>query len=213
MVKKLKNLDPIVHVFFLIAIIVLFSGHFFLDRRVGKISISLEKVKSQVLDKGGLKVSGDGLSLSQVDNLIATAIATISGVPRAVVQKISLQKQVTYIPMGDEASTTETDWMDIEGTQISIDAAADYGQGAQISWEASLKVANGNGQAFARLWDDTNKIAVVGSEISTTSNSDFVHQSTGDLIFWNGRNLYKIQIKSLNGFEVTYSNGRIKIRY
>ena len=89
----------------------------------------------------------------------------------------------------------------------------DYGDGAKVSWEASLKVAHGNGKAFARLWDDTNKIAVDFSELTTTDNVDFEQVTSKYLPFWRGRNLYKVQIKSLNSFEVTYSGGRIKISY
>ena len=103
--------------------------------------------------------------------------------------------------------------MDIEAAEVYIDLENDYGKDAKVSWEASLKVAHSNGQAFARLYDDTNKIVVLESEISTTNNADFEQTSSSNLSFWKGRNLYKVQIKSLNSFEVTYSGGRIKISY
>jgi len=36
---------------------------------------------------------------------------------------------------------------------------------------------------------------------------------SGGLSFWAGNNLYRVQLKSLNGFEVTFGSGRIKIIY
>ena len=89
----------------------------------------------------------------------------------------------------------------------------DFSQTAYVTFEASLKVADGNGQAFARLFDATHGIAVDGSEISTTNNADFKFVGTNKLNLWNGKNLYKVQLKSLNGFVITYSGGKIKIVY
>jgi len=76
-----------------------------------------------------------------------------------------------------------------------------------------LKVDHGNGQVFVRLWDDTNKITVNGSEMSTVNNADYKLVTTGDIPFWQGRNLYKVQIKSLNSFVVSYTGGKIRISY
>jgi hypothetical protein len=66
---------------------------------------------------------------------------------------------------------------------------------------------------FARLYDSTNKIAVSGSELTTINNVSYQHVSSPQLALWRGRNLYKVQVKSLNGFEITYSGGKIKITY
>ena len=81
------------------------------------------------------------------------------------------------------------------------------------SHEASLKVAHANGTAFARLFDVTHGIGVSGSEISTTNNAVPKLATSGNLNLWAGRNLYRVQIKSLNSFEITFSEGRIKIGY
>ena len=105
------------------------------------------------------------------------------------------------------------DWVDVTDSGVYIDLENDYGSGAKVSWETSLKVAHGNGKAYARLWDDTNKIAVDFSELSTEDNVDFTQVTSKYLPFWRGRNLYKVQIKSLNSFEVTCSGGKLKIVY
>ena len=121
--------------------------------------------------------------------------------------------QTTYLPLGSTASSTSTDWYTIDDSSSYIDINNDFSGDPYVTFEASLKVKHGNGHAFARLWDDTNKVAVNGSEISTQNNEDYQLVKSGQLYLWNGNNNYKIQLKSLNGFEVTYTNSKIKIVY
>ena len=146
---------------------------------------------------------------------MARAVATLSAnqVTKPQTNSSSLKGETTYIPLSGSFSTTSTDWYDLQGVEAYIDLEKEYGKGATVSWEGSLKVAHGNGQAFARLFDTTHGIAVSGSEISTTNNSDLKLVTSGNLNLWAGRNLYRVQIKSLNSFEVTYGGGKIKIAY
>jgi len=121
--------------------------------------------------------------------------------------------QTVYLPITGPFGTTSTSWYDIPGTEFYLDYARDYGTDAYANWDVNLKIAHGNGTAYARLYDATNNIAVNGSEVSLSGNSDLEQISSGQLSFWNGRNLYRVQIKSLNGYEATFGSGRIKIRY
>jgi hypothetical protein len=154
--------------------------------------------------------------LKVVNDAVSQAIASMSSLPK---EKI-IEKEVTsstpktsYIDMGTTYTTASTDWYTIDDTAIYIDLINEYGVNAKVSWEVLLKVAHANGQAYARLWDDTNKIAVNGSELTTINNSSYQLVSSGNLPFWRGRNLYKIQIKSLNSFEVTITGAKIKVMY
>ena len=54
---------------------------------------------------------------------------------------------------------------------------------------------------------------LLANEDNTENNSDFEKKISGSLPFWRGNNLYKVQIKSLNSFEVTYTGGKIKVVY
>ena len=151
---------------------------------------------------------------SVINDIVSSAIATISSSERVVEKTVTTKPVGTiYIPMGSSYTTTSTDWYTLDDTEVYIDLENDYGSGARVSWEALLKVAHANGQAFARLWDDTNKIAVNGSELTTVNNSDYQFVSTGTIPFWKGRNLYKVQIKSLNSFEVSITGGKIRVTY
>ena len=149
-------------------------------------------------------------------NLIAD---TVSDLPTTqtvkVTETVSVPKttQTSYVPLGTTASSTSTDWYTIDDSSAFIDLKNDFSKDAYVTFEASLKVKHGNGQAFARLWDDTNNIAVDGSEISTTGNMEFEYRKSGRIYLWNGNNNYKVQLKSLNGFEVTYTNAKVKVVY
>lgn len=225
MQKFLENLDKYLKYYFLTAIIFLAFGLWLLYQRVDLISKvltqkysdfpqtvkELKEVQLQPIDECGEECR------KIIDEEVARAVATISsGVKvggQPSVATSSLKGETTYIPFSGTFTTTATDWYDLKGVEAYIDLEKEYGKGAAVSWEGSLKVAHGNGQAFARLFDATHGIAVSGSEISTTNNVDSRLVTSGNLNLWAGRNLYRVQIKSLNSFEVTFGGGRIKISY
>jgi hypothetical protein len=128
--------------------------------------------------------------------------------PTSVVQNKNI---TSYIPMGTSFASFSTSWVDMPDSAVTFDLENDYSKNATVTWSVSLKVQHANGQAFARIWDDTNKIAVSGSEVSTQNNAEFIKVTSGNLAIWRGRNTYKVQIKSLNGFEVTASSASVKV--
>ena len=128
------------------------------------------------------------------------------------VEKTSKTQQTTFIPVnGGELTTREVEWVSLDNTKFTFDPA-DYGSNPTITWDANIKVEHGDSKAFVRLYDETNGIGVQGSEQTTTSGS-YVNLSAGPLAMWRGRNTYKVQIKSLNGAQVYYSGGRLKVVY
>jgi hypothetical protein len=219
--------DILVKIVLFIFIFALFGGVYFLYTRQERILKQLAEVsKNNISDNLPLQLNESptpsevntecsDICRSQVESLVSSAVATLSGKTQKVITTTTSDssKKTSYIPLGTTMTTQSTDWVDVEDSEVYIDSYDDYGEGAKISFEASLKVAYGNGKAFARIYDDTNKIAVDYSEISTENNDSFQQVSSGNLPFWRGRNLYKVQIKSLNSFEVTYSGGKLKIVY
>lgn len=145
---------------------------------------------------------------------VQKAIASISGTPKTqIVYQTKEIHQTQFISLDTGGTATSTDWIDVAGTDVSFDLAKDYTKNATVSWSASLKVADSNGQAFARLFDVTHGMAVDGSQISTTNNSDYQTATSGNLNLWSGKNTYRVQLKSLNSFVISYTGGRIKISY
>jgi hypothetical protein len=198
-------------------------GFYYIYSRVENLSGSIEAINQtddmvtgnvtdtditsgQTNDECGIKCQ------MEIERIVSQAVATLSGT-KVVTSTATSSPKTSYISIGTSYSTTSTDWVSIDDTKVYIDLESDYGKDVKVSWEASLKVAHGNGKAIARLYDDTNKIAVDFSEISTENNVTLKQVQSGNLPFWRGRNLYLVQIKSLNSFEVTYTGGRIKISY
>jgi hypothetical protein len=136
----------------------------------------------------------------------ATAAAPISS-------NVSTKKEVSYIPITGPITSTSSSWYDAPGTDFYLNLSGDYGKNATVTWDAFLKVAHGNGTAYARLFDVTHGIAVNGSEVAVTDKADLTQVTSGGLSFWSGNNLYRVQIKSLNTFEITFGSGRLKINY
>ena len=169
---------------------------------------------TQYLDK-----CGEDCKL-QIDKKISESIAAISENTNEVVKTktitpapVKAKAQTAYIPINGPISTTSGEWYDAPGTEFYLNFNTDYGKSAYANWDASLKVANGNGTAYARLYDITNKIGINGSEISISNKADLTQAISGALNFWSGNNQYRVQIKSLNKFEVTFGSGRVKIIY
>lgn len=127
------------------------------------------------------------------------------------IQTSAPQKVTSYVPFSGSFSTKNTDWTDVPGASAYVDLKNNYNVSAYVTFEASLHTSSG-GTVFARLFDSTHGIAVDGSEISTSSTVSTL-VSSGKLNLWSGNNLYKVQIKSLNSFNVTFDSARMKLVY
>jgi hypothetical protein len=207
--------------FTLIAIVLLAGGFIFLFRSQQHILSRLDSLSGQEVSvkegspEPGLSDTCGEDCQKKIEEEVASQVATISTTPQASTPttQTSSKKNTSYISLSGPVSSTSTQWVSIPGVEVYIDLNNDYGKAATASWEASLKVAHGNGQAFARLFDVTHGTAVDGSEISTTNNPDYSITSSSNISLWSGRNLYRLQLKSLNSFEVTFLSGHIKITY
>lgn len=151
-----------------------------------------------------------------IEEKISQAMATVSGKEtiketKAVEKtaKETSQAKVIYIPLGGSGSTASTSWADVGNAEVYFNID-DYQNVDRIYFEGFIKVKNGNGKAFARLYDVTHSIGVQGSDIET-NNENFTLVESGTLSFWRGKNLYRIQVKSLNGYDAYIDSGRIKI--
>ena len=203
--------------------VIVFIAIWFLLVRISKIESFLANLpsrvgtvagESQTLTQNEIDTCGDECK-KIVEELISRAVSTISATSKTSIKPTVIKqegKRTAYIPLAGPITSTSTDWTDAAGTDVYIDFVNDYGKSTLVSWEAFLKIANGNGQAYARLYDVTHGIAVNGSEVSVASGVS-TQVVSGELKFWSGKNLYRVQIKSLNSFVATFESGRIKINY
>lgn len=161
-----------------------------------------EKCEQKIVDSVNRAIATVAAKINSIDKPVAITKPTSS------VAK-STTKQVNYVSIDSSGITQKTDWDDLKNTDFYFNIS-DYGNVASAVWSANLKLQHGNGEGYARLYDATNSVAVPGSEIST-KNPNFTLLESGNLSFLPGKNRYRVQLKSLSSFEVSYDSGKIKI--
>lgn len=152
-----------------------------------------------------------------VRQLVSEAIATISGITKPqkqevverVVEKVTTvstsSPKTQYIPLGG-GQTTNTEWTDIPGAEITFDVK-DFGTITAIYFEAQLK--SPAGLVYARLWDKAANTIVQGSEISQVAG-DAKLVSSKVTIPTGGRTLI-VQLKSETQQPVQVVSSRLRI--
>ncbi|KKU02623.1 MAG: hypothetical protein UX52_C0011G0019 [Candidatus Amesbacteria bacterium GW2011_GWA1_46_35] len=118
-------------------------------------------------------------------------------------------KSTTYVTLAGSGSTTATDWVNVSGSDFYF-SPEDYPGLVSVYFEANMKLLTGSGRAYVRLFDVTHGIGVQGSEASTQAGTDMVVES-GQVSFWAGKNLIRVQIKSLTTESTVYNSGRLRI--
>lgn len=137
---------------------------------------------------------------------VNSPVPTVNTVTKVLTPKT---KSIQYIPVSGSGSTLENKWTDLRGTEFYI-STDDYPNLVGAYFEANMKLLNGNGTAYLRLFDMTAGVEVWGSEISTNSQ-DFTSVSSGKMTIRNGTHLYRVQAKSLTADTTVFNSGRIKI--
>lgn len=135
-------------------------------------------------------------------------IITPNFVPTAGIIKEKV-KTTSYIPIPGSGNTSSTSWTDLPGTDFYF-TKSDYAGYKESYLEINMKLANGNGMGYVRLFDVTNGRGVDGSEVTTSSQTS-IFAGSKNLSIWEGFNHYRIQIKSLSSDTVFFESGRIKI--
>lgn len=118
-------------------------------------------------------------------------------------------RTTSYVTIPGSGSTTNTDWTNVAGSEFYFNPA-DYPGLESVYLEANMKLFNGSGLAYAQLFDVTHGIGVQGSEVNTKSGTDTVVES-GQVSFWQGRNLIRVQIKSQTSEQTYFNSGRLRI--
>lgn len=148
---------------------------------------------------------------SYIDSKLNIPVPSPTTITKTVYQTITKPKtkSIVYVPISGSGSTTSNDWTSISGTDFYLDKA-DYKDLVEISFEGNLKLFNGNGMAYMRLFDVTHSIAVQGSDAQTSSQISNPVNS-GAINLWSGKNLYRVQLKSLTADTAVFDGGKLKI--
>lgn len=137
------------------------------------------------------------------------AVITQTTITKAIETPKTKTRLIQYMPVPGDGATLENKWIDLPGTEFYL-ATQDYPGLKEAYFEANMKLLNGNGMAYSRLFDMTAGIEVWGSETKTASQK-FNSISSAKLTLRNGNHLYRVQAKSLTADTAIFNGGRIKI--
>jgi len=140
---------------------------------------------------------------------VPTAKAAPTTKPVAVQPTRTKLRSVAYVTIPGTGSSSKNDWEILPGTEFYFDKS-DYPGLVEVYFEANMKLFNGNGMAYVRLYDSINGVAVQGSDVQTNSQVNAVVFS-GKVNFWAGKNLIKVQAKNLTADTAVYNWGRLRV--
>lgn len=161
---------------------------------------------------------------AKIREIVDQAVATLSSQPEAslmptpTVRPISQVKstpapqpktRVHYINLTNVGLTTRNEWADLNGTDFAFDTGV-YGNVKEVRWIPKIKTSASGGEASSRLFDVTNGISVPGSEVSTR-NTSFTEVESAAVTLKSSRSTYRVQIKTLSGYETNFEGGKLKI--
>lgn len=124
----------------------------------------------------------------------------------------SASKVSTYVfSLGKGGSTVKNDWTTVDNLDITIDPS-DYSGYKSMQLEVEVKVKDGNGKVFARLFNSSDGTSVSQSEISSSA-FDYTWVTSSTFNLSSGKKTFKIQLKSLTGYEAFVQSARIKVNF
>lgn len=124
-------------------------------------------------------------------------------------QIVNKSKHVNYVNITGNFSQVAYDWTDVPVSEFYFNKA-DYVGLTEVKFESNMKLLNGNGMAFVRLFDVTHGVAVTKSQVQTAYQNDTVVISE-PINFMDGNNLIRVQIKSLTADSTVFNSGRLVI--
>ncbi len=174
--------------------------------------------REQVEQMGSEVVETDGCDRECVSKIVDEKVALIKNelvatptpTPTETTSQASVVKE-THIETVDLSggSAKGGDWVRIGGSEKWMDTSL-YGELVSATWQGWIEVKDGNGVAYARIYDATNNRAVDGSLVSNASGGKASFYSE-NLSIWRGQNQYYIEVKSSTGYEVTVEGTKIKL--
>jgi hypothetical protein len=124
----------------------------------------------------------------------------------------SSSKIPAYIfSLGSSGSTSELDWTEVTSPTVTINPA-DYPGASSFQVEGYLSSYQGNGTAYARLYNSNTGQAIAGSDFSTSSGDPgWISSQTFTLP--SGKVTYSFQLKTTTGYAAILENARLKVNF
>jgi len=167
-----------------------------------EIQNQIQKLREEMTTAGGSGAGEPTVTLPPTERPVVTVRQPATAVKTKT-------RAVQYVTIPGSGSSKSLSWENLAGTDIYFDKA-DYPGLTEVYFEANVNLVNGNGTAYIRLYDATHGIGVDGSEIRSQSQTAAIVTS-GKVNFWQGKNLIRVQAKTLTADTAVYSYGRLRI--
>lgn len=119
--------------------------------------------------------------------------------------------KVSYVPIGYTGSGTySSDFGTVSGYETAIDPG-NYPGYKKMVLEANFRIFQ-NGTAEVRLFNKTDGVAILNSNLSTASQS-YTTLSSGGFTLAGGSKTYTIQVKSSTGYSVDLQWARLRVDF
>lgn len=123
-------------------------------------------------------------------------------------QKGSTAVKEYFVNFGSGSSATDV-WEDVIGLQAYVDSTQ-YGIMKSVVFEASLHIPTGNGKAYARLYNSTDKHPVWFSEVVLEGGQPQLLVSQ-PITLDGGNKLYQVQMKTSLKYQTNLAQSRLHI--
>lgn len=179
--------------------------------------VRINELSKQVVALQGFDTKVDNLE-KQIDDL-NTRLSRLESPPpysaaspspgvSAITSGTTIKGAYYIYALGYGGSTNSTDWTEVSSLNIAFDPA-NYPGYKSLQLEAYMRVRDGNGKAFARLY--ASGTVATASEVTSTNYQD--EWVSGGTFTWNTQATFTLQIKTLNGYDTYLNTARLKINY
>lgn len=149
------------------------------------------------------------LSPSPTQQPAGTSTTTTAKAEKEVQTVVQTAQKEIFIPIGS-GSTKSGEFVDLSGLEVTIDTTK-YSAIESVVFEASLYTDGGNGRAWAKLKNISDKNPFIESQISSSSGTGEV-KTSGNIPMPTGSKKYGVQAKTdLVDYAAHVENARIKI--
>ncbi len=116
-----------------------------------------------------------------------------------------------YIPLGWNGSSNSTTWSSVTTQTFTLDPT-DYPGMTSVQFTASILIYQGNGTAYAQLYNSTDGNAVYGSSLSTTSQN-YSSVSSNNFQVPAAEKTYVLQLMSNTGYASMVQDAWLRINF
>lgn len=146
-------------------------------------------------------------TLSSQDTPTPTSTSTTAYSPTS--SPVTKSTTYSYVPIPGDGSILSSTWTDVPGTDFEFDPK-NFSGFVEARLNANLRLYNGNGTAYLRLFDVTAGIEVWGSEVKATGQN-FTYLTSAKLQLRPGNRKYRIQLKSETADTAVFNSGQLRL--